>query len=290
MKNLFTHKVIEDSDVYEPFENPYLVSRVSPETEAMMNYDDDEDDTPKLSAEEKEAIKSKEKKYLLAILASFAISLICFMLATRVEALEDTPLMLVPIAGMVIALIFLYKVKQLQWKKNGMDSNSLKDVDFEAMAARADAASKAARAEMSIPDDDVSVEVLPYGYKKKGDKQVPEKKANQFDNTPVSMHVRNGKLCVFDGVGLYEIPLGDIKGYRVYDEDYRIEFWMKEEEPTDEKYAAYRLKKCGILEYKTHTYYGVEVISEATGEVFEMLVPGYDLEELKKVIDIEALD
>ncbi len=289
MKNLFTHKVIEDSDVYEPFENPYLVSRVSPETEAMMNYDDDTDDTPKLSAEEKEAIKSKEKKYMLAIVGSFAFALISAMVVTRVDSLSNTPLMFVPFIGIVVSFIFLFKHKQLQLKKNGMDSNSLKDVDFEAMAARADAASKAARAEMSIPDDDVSVEVLPYGYKKKGDKIVPEKKANQFDNTPLSMHVRDGKLCVFDGVGLYEIPLGDIKGYRVYDEDYRIEFWMKEEEPTDEKYAAYKLKKCGILEYKTHTYYGVEVISEATGEVFEMLVPGYDLEELKKVIDVEAL-
>lgn len=290
MKNLFTHEILSDDDEsYVPYENPYLVSRISPETEAMMNYDDGEDDTPKLSTEEKDAIKSKEKKFLLAILTSFAVSLICFMLATRVAALEDTPLMLVPVAGMVVALIFLYKMKQLQWKKNGMNSSGLKDVDFEAMAQHAEEASTAARAEMGIPDDDVSVEILPYGYKKKGDKNVPEKKAGLFDNSPVSMHVHDGRLCVFDGIGLYEIPLSDIKGYRTYDQDYRIEFWMKDEEPTDEKYAAYKLKKCGILEYKTHTYHGVEVVSEATGETFEMLVPGYDLDELKKVIDLTPL-
>ncbi len=288
MKNLFTHQVVEDSEAYEPFENPYLVSRVSPETEGMMNYDDD-DDTPKISDEEKESIKSKEKKYLLAILVNFGLSLLCFMLATRVEALENTPLIFLPIAGMIAALIFLYKIKQLQWKKNGMDSNGLKDVDFEAMAARIDEASKIARAELGIPDDDVSVEILPHGYKKKGEKQIPEKKANQFDNSPMSMHTKDGKLCIFDGVGLYEIPLGDIKGYRTYDQDYRIEFWLKDDEPTDEKYKEFKLKKCGILEYKTHTYYGVEVVSEATGEIFEMLVPGYDLEELKKVIDVETL-
>lgn len=289
MKNLFTHEILSDDDErYVPYENPYLVSRVSPETEAMMNYDD-ENDTPKLSAEEKEAIRSKEKKYLLAILGSFAFALISAIPVTRVDALMDTPLWLLPLLGIVVSFIFLFKHKQLQWKKNGMDSNSLKDVDFEAMAARMDEASKAARAEMGIPDDDVSVEILPYGYKKKGDKQVPEKKAHQFDNTPLSMHVREGKLCIFDSVGLYEIPLSDIKGYRVYDEDYRIEFWLKEEEPTDEKYGAYKLKKCGLFEYKTHTYYGVEVVSEATGETFEMLVPGYDFEELKKVIDIEAV-
>ena len=289
MKNLFTHEILSDDERYVPYENPYLVSRVSPETEAaMMNYDD-EDDTPKLSDEEKEVIRSKEKKYLLAILGSFAFALISAIPVTRVDALMNTPLWLLPLLGIVVSFIFLFKHKQLQLKKNGLDSTDLKDVDFEAMAARIDEASKAARAEMGIPDDDVSVEILPYGYKKKGDKQVPEKKANQFDNTPLSMHVRDGKLCLFDGVGLYEIPLGDIKGYRVYDEDYRIEFWLKEDEPTDEKYAAYKLKKCGILEYKTHTYHGVEVVSEATGETFEMLVPGYDLEELKKVIDVEAL-
>lgn len=289
MKNLFTHKVIEDSDVYEPFENPYLVSRVSPETEAMMNDDGDETDKPKISDEEKEAIKSKEKKYYGAILISFATSLLLYVLATRAETLKDTPLMFLPLLGMVVALIFLYKLKQLQMKRTGTEMNDLKDIDFEALAARADAASKAARAEMNIPDDDVSVDILPYGYKMKGDKQIPQKKAGQFDNTPVSMHVRDGKLCVFDGIGLYEIPLGDIKGYRVYDEDYRIEFWFKEEEPTDEKYKEFKLKKCGILEYKTHTYYGVEVVSETTGEVFEMLVPGYDLAELKKVIDVAPL-
>ena len=289
MKNLFTHEILSDDERYVPYENPYLVSRVSPETEAsMMNYDD-EDDTPKLSDEEKEAFRSKEKKYLLTILGSFAFALISAIPVTRVDALMDTPLWLLPLLGIVVSFIFLFKHKQLQLKKNGLDSTDLKDVDFEAMAARMDEASKAARAEMGIPDDDVSVEILPYGYKKKGDRMVPEKKANQFDNTPLSMHVRDGKLCLFDGVGLYEIPLSDIKGYRVYDEDYRIEFWLKEDEPTDEKYAAYKLKKCGIFEYKTHTYHGVEVVSEATGETFEMLVPGYDLEELKKVIDVDAL-
>ncbi len=289
MKNLFTHEIRIDDETYVPYENPYLVSRVSPETETMMNYDEYEDGSFKLSDEEKEIIKSKEKKYMLAIVASFAFALISAMAVTRVDSLSNTPLMFVPFIGIVVSLIFLFKHRQLQWKKNGPDAQGIKDIDIEAMAARIDEASKVARAEMCIPDDDVAVEILPYGYKKKGNKQVPQKKGNQFDNTPVSMHVRDGKLCVFDGLGLYEIPLGDIKGYRVYDEDYRIELWMKEEEPTDEKYAAFKLKKCGILEYKTHTYYGVEVVSEATGEVFEMLVPGYDLEELKKVIDVEAL-
>lgn len=290
MKNLFTHEISgDDNETYVPYENPYFVSRVSPETEAMTSYDEDEDDTPKLSDEEKDELKAKEKKCLLAILVSFGVSLICFMLATRVEALKNTPLIYVPIVGMVLLLVFVYRLKQLQSKRTDASTSSLKDMDFEAMAQRADEANKVARAEMNIPDDDVSVEILPYGYKKKGDKTVPEKKANQFDNTPMSMFVKDGKLCIFDGTALYEIPLTDIKGYRVHDEDYRIDFWLKEEEPTDEKYKAFKLKKCGILEYKTHTYYGLEVVSEATGEVFEMLVPGYDLEELKKVIDIEAL-
>lgn len=290
MKNLFTHQILPDEDEsYVPFENPYLVSRVSPEVEAMMQYDDDEDDKPKLTDEEKDALKSKEKKYLLAILISFALTLFSFLVINRTEALTDTPMMLLPIVGAIVMLVFLYQFRRLQWKKNGTNTNDLNDIDFQAMAERIDEASKAARAEMGIPDDDVSVEILPYGYKKKGDKQVPEKKANQFDNSPMSMFVKNDLLCVFDGVGLYGIPLSDIKGYRTYDEDYRIEFWLKDDEPTDEKYAAYKIKKCGILEYKTHTYHGVEVVSEATGEVFEMLVPGYDFEELKKVISPELL-
>ena len=254
-----------------------------------MQYDDDEDDKPKLTDEEKDALKAKEKKYLLGVLISFAFSLFSFIAVNRVKSWADTPLMLVPAIGAIALLVFMYQFRRLQWKKNGSNTNDLNDIDFQAMAERIDEASKAARAEMGIPDDDVSVEILPYGYKKKGDKQVPEKKANQFDNSPMSMFVKQDRLCVFDGVGLYEIPLSDIKGYRTYDEDYRIEFWLKDDEPTDEKYAAYKIKKCGILEYKTHTYHGVEVVSEATGETFEMLVPGYDFEELKKVIALEKL-
>ena len=202
---------------------------------------------------------------------------------------KPLPFHLVSLVGIIAEFIFLYKVKQLQWKKNGMDTNGLKDVDFQALAERIEEAGKTARAEMGIPEDDVSVEILPYGYKKKGDKQIPEKKAHQFDNSPMSMHGKDGKLCIFDCIGLYEIPLSDIKGYRTYDKDYRIDFWLKEEEPTDEKYTEFKVKKCGLLEYKTHTYYGVEVVAEATGEVFEMLVPGYDFDELKKVIDIAPL-
>ncbi len=290
MKNLFTHQVLPDDDEsYVPFENPYLISRVSPEVEAMMGYDDEEDDKPKLSDEEKAEIKAKEKKYLLAILISFAFTLFSFLAVNRIESLADTPLMLVPAAGAIAMIVFLYLFRRLQWKKNGTNTNDLNDIDFQAMAERIDEASKAARSEMQIPDDDVSVEILPFTYKMKGDKQIPEKKTNQFDNSPMSMFVKNDRLCIFDGVGLYEIPLGDIKGYRTYDVDYRIDFWLKDDEPTEEKYAAYKIKKCGILEYKTHTYYGVEVVSEATGEAFEMLVPGYDLDELKKVIDVEAL-
>lgn len=290
MKNLFTHQVLPDDDEsYVPFENPYLVSRISPEVEAMMHYDNEEEEKPKLTDGEKDALKAKEKKYLLGVLISFAFSLFSFIAVNRVKSLADTPLMLVPAIGAIVLLVFMYQFRRLQWKKNGSNADSLKDVDFEAMAARIDEASKAARAEMGIPDDDVSVEILPFTYKIKGEKQIPEKKVGQFDNSPMSMFVKNDRLCIFDGVGLYEIPLSDIKGYRTYDEDYRIEFWFKDEEPTDEKYAAYKLKKCGILEYKTHTYHGVEVVSEATGEVFEMLVPGYDLAELKKIISPDPL-
>ena len=109
MKNLFTHEILSDDERYVPYENPYLVSRVSPETEAMtMNYDD-EDDTPKLTDEEKEAIRSKEKKYLLAILGSFAFALISAIPVTRVDALMDTPLWLLPLLGIVVSFIFLFK-------------------------------------------------------------------------------------------------------------------------------------------------------------------------------------
>lgn len=291
MKNLFTREILsEDDETYVPFENPYLAARVSPETEAMMHDEEGASDRPQDGDEAEKALKAKEKRYMLIALLGFVLMFGSFLWLNNADAFTlFSPLGLVPLGGMIVSFAAIYKLKRLEWKKNGIDEGEGQSVDFEAMAARIEKASKAARAEMRIPDDDVSVEILPYGYKKKGDKLVPEKKARQFDNTPVSMHVRDGKLCIFDGVGLYEIPLDDVRGYRVCDEDYRIDFWLKEEEPTNGQYKGIPVKKCGIFEYKSHTYYSVEIRAEASGEVLEMLVPGYDFEELQRVIDLRPL-
>ena len=68
MKNLFTHEILSDDDeTYVPFENPYLVSRVSSETEQLMHCTPEDHDEPTLSDEEKNALKSKEKTFLLQV-------------------------------------------------------------------------------------------------------------------------------------------------------------------------------------------------------------------------------
>ncbi len=276
MKNLFTHEVFTDSEQYVPYENPYLTARVSSELENRMRYRPLDDLSPEPS-EEQAALKSKEKLYGIMVLISFAFAFVSALVLSRLKLLEHPAMMLIPLAGLVASFVFIYMIKKTEQKKYAAQPPAAK-IDFHEVAERIAEANEEARQALGVPEEACVIEVLPYGYKKKGEKLMPEKKTGQFDNSPMTCYVKDGRCCMFDGIALYEIPLAHFLGYHSYDLDYRIDFWLKEEEPTSEKYTEFKLRKVGLLEYKTHTYYGVDIYDEAIGEAFEMLIPGYDFE------------
>ena len=284
MKNLFTHEVFSDSERYIPYENPYLTARVSPELENKMRYRPLEEPTEEPRPEQ-DKLKTREKIYGIVVLLSFALAFGSAWLLSRLKLLEHPAMMLIPLSGLVISFVFIYMIKRTEQKIHTYDTPAAK-IDFHEVAERIAEANEEARQALDIPEETWVMEILPYGYKKKGDRQIPEKKAGRFDNSPMTCFVRDKKCCMFDGIALYEIPLSHFTGYRTYDKDYRIDFWLKEEEATAEKYASFNLRKVGLLEYKTHTYYGVDVYNEETGEAFEMLVAGYDFDTLKTIVHL----
>lgn len=285
MKNLFTHEILgDDNERYVPYENPYMTARVSPELENKMRYRPSDEPTQEMDPD-REKLKAREKIYGIVVLVSFAFAFGSAWILSRLKLLEHPAMMLIPLAGLVVSFVFIYMIKKTEQKRHVFDPPAAK-IDFHEVAERISEANEEARLALGVPKEACVIEILPYGYKKKGEKQVPEKKAGQFDNSPMTCYVRDGKCCMFDGIAVYELPLSHFIGYRTYDNDYRIDFWLKEDEPTAEKFTKFKLRKVGLLEYRAHTYYGVDVYDEATGEAFEMLVPGYDFEAFLSLVPL----
>ena len=288
MKNLFTHEVSDDRDErYIPYENPYLVDRISPELENKMRYRPWNEPVREAHPEEA-AMKAKEKRYGLLALLSFIFAFAAAGVLSLLKLLEYPVMILIPLAGLVASIVFIYMIKRSTQKRQSFDVPTEK-IDFHEVARRIAEANDEAIQALKIPEDAAVIEILPYGYKKKGGRDIPANKAEQFDNSPMTCYIRDGKLGLFDGIALYEVPCAHLIGYRTYAKDYRIDFWLKDEEPTAEKYAAFRLRKVGLLEYKTFTYYGVDVYDEETGNAFEMLVAGYDFDTFLGLVPLSQV-
>ena len=287
LKNLFAYLNDESSnDIDEAvYENPYETKHAPADLVERMQFHDPEEakegtDTPK-----KHPLRNK---YYLGALLSTLVMLAIFLVSRNVTvATAETVLMILCLPAIIMTYVFLFKAKRSVQKDT--QTNPRDDADIDAQIQKIQQAQKEALAYMGVPEGTVTIDVLPYPYIMKKGKAVYTGKKNTFDNTPMDFYVQNNRLCITDGESLFEIPLSDVVGYRTYDTDYRIEFWLKEEKPDSEKFAPYDLKKAGFFEYKTHTYYGVEIQDGSTGQGYELLIAGYDFDSLKALIDLTPL-
>jgi hypothetical protein len=244
---------------------------------------------PQQPADEGQGDKSPEKKYYLGIAVCFGIALALFMLyrSFRDTAAEGI-LLFLPLIPLVICLVLLYRVKRV-----GNAGSSLPDVsrdELDDYLHRLDQLHKEALTAMGIPEETTVVEILPYPYRMKKGEAVYAGKKDTYDNTPMDFFLRDGKLHITDGEVLYAIPTHDLVGYRTYDASYRVEIWLKDEPVTAEKYLPYDIQRSGLFEYRTRTYFGVEIRDAATGQGYELCIPGYDFALLTGLVDLPCLD
>lgn len=292
LKNLFTYLHEEGGNEIDVavYENPYETNHVPDDLAAQMRITppDEQETTSEQDAERRALRKKYTILSLVCIGVAVALPLVCHMMLppafSQANGWLYLVLALIPLGGY---WYFTYKARR---QMGNIHMSDLEKIDFDAYAERVDKAYKEALTLMGVPDNTVTIEILPYPYVMKKGKAVYGGRKNTFDNTPMEFFVKEGRLCITDGEALFEIPLSDVVGYRTYDVDYRIEFWLKEEAHDSETYADFNIRKSGLFEYKTHTYHGVEIQDGSTGQGYEMLVPRYDFEKLKSLMDLTQLD
>jgi hypothetical protein len=161
--------------------------------------------------------------------------------------------------------------------------------DLEAALDQLKALSDRSRKELSIPQDALNLDVLPFVYKRKDAGRKNCLSGNRFDNKPLWIWRQGSNICLSDYRVVLTIPQEDIQGRITYAKPFTVGMWLKETHFTNGQYKPYHIRPAGLLACRAHTYYGV-VIGQGNGTDYEWLIPGYDWPQIEKLIHIPDLD
>ena len=284
MKNLFSINKTENRDANDFDETPYLAATVSEAVQSKLkgSFAIVEDKmTPHEPTEEEKALKKKSTLYWLlcagCLIAAFAL----FFGGDRTGLYASLPVLHVVDAGLLVAsLVFNFKARRITRKQAEVGNEHIRFDFSEATKQLQEAAAEAAR-ELGVPDQALSVDILPFHYIIKGNEMRPAGKKGHFDNLSVSVYVSDGALCMATAQELFRIPLEEIRGYREYDEDFELDMWLKPEESDSDKYREYGLRRSGMMGRRGHGYFGIDV-----GGEFEILVPCYDFPPVRELLHL----
>ncbi|MBQ3507215.1 MAG: hypothetical protein IJA91_01590 [Clostridia bacterium] len=287
MKNLFSVNKTYDREANDFDENPYLAARVSDKIQNKMasafSIVEDEYATHEPTEEEK-ALKKQGNLYWLLCLGCLVAAAVLFFGGERAGLYTSMPFLHLIDAGLLIAsIVFNFKARRISRRQSSLNENNV-TVDFTEASKRLEEAAAEAARELGVPEGALSVDILPFHYRIKGDTPVPVGKRNRFDNLSVSMYTEAGHLCLATARELYRVPLSDIRGYREYDEDFEIDMWLKPEDFDSEKYAEFSIRKSGFFARRMHGYYGLDLSGE-----FEVLIPCYDFAQVKDFLHIPEI-
>ncbi len=288
MKNLFAINRTDNEEATDLDQNPFVAAHVSDEVRYKLDhaFDDPEaEPVPEPDSEEVAAQKRIIRRNWIIFGVMFGVALLLSLL-DRIQPESDnalSPLLDVAIILMIASLFFYYKAKRMS---NKLRSTAIptRDTDIEAATARLTEAAELASDELGVPKGATALEVLPYHYRIKDGEAVPAAKKGHFDNIATSAWVDGGDLCLATAQELFRVPLAAMRGYRAVDEVYQIDFWLKDEEPDDEKYKEFEIRRAGYLGKKCRWYYVVEIEGD-----YEMWIPGYDWAVLTGLVSLQEL-
>lgn len=283
MKNLFSINKTENPDASGFDATPYHAATVSEEVRAKLKgaFSIVEEETaPREPTPEERALRKQGNRYWMLCFGCLLLAVLLFFGGSQLGLYEAVPLLYaLDLALLAVSIFFNLKAKKINRKVNEAQGDSLK-MDFsEASRKLEEAAAEAAR-ELGVPDTALTLDVLPYHYKVKGDTLLRVGKAGKFDNLAVSVFIREDKLCFATAQELFAVPLSEVKGFREYDEDFEIDMWLKPEESDSDKYREFGLRKVGFLGRKGHGYVGLKLGADA----YEVLIPGYDWEPIRALL------
>ena len=288
MKNLFSVNKTHSPEASDFDEVPYLSARVSEEVKAKLTSAfsfAEEEPVHREPTEEEKAMGRQGRFYWILCVVCFLSAMILFFGGSRMNLYESMPaLHILDLGLLVAAIVFNFKARRISRKQTSLHEGRV-NLDFSEATKRLEEAAGEAARELGVPEGALSVDILPFHYKMKGDTPVPTGKKNRFDNLSVSMYVEDSHLCMATAQELYRIPLDELKGYRTYDEDFEIDMWLKPEEHNSEAYAEFGIRKSGFFSRKAHGFFGLDIDGR-----YEVLIPCYDFPVFQKLVEIKCLD
>ncbi len=270
MKNLFSINKSASDGAAAFDDNPYLARRVSLALRERIDHAFDvlkeEPAAPPLS-DEQTAIKKRGRILWCVGIATLVAAIALFLIA---GSNTEKWLLVLQFALLIASVVTTFLARRIDAKLHVVHRESL-DVHFEAASERLNAIAEDAARELGVPKGAASLEILPYQYKMAGEREMRVGKRSHFDNISTSAWIEGDILCLATAQELFRIPLSAIITTRPVDEDYEIDFWLKDEAYDSETYKEFNIRPAGMLGKKAHGYHAVELKGD-----YEFFVPDYD--------------
>lgn len=142
-----------------------------------------------------------------------------------------------------------------------------------------------AREELCVPDTALELDVFPFVYCRKGEKQVSQDRKDRFQSVLTLAWRRGNELCLSDGSCTLCIPTDALRARMDYDRPFVVDMWLHDQRPDEGRFQPYHLKQTGLLSVKGRGLHGI-VITAPSGDSYELLIPGYDLPQLEKLVTL----
>ncbi len=285
MKNLFSINKTDkkDSTGFDP--TPYTAAHVSDEVRDRLAHAFDdcvEEPARREPTPEERELRRRSRLFWIGGMVALVIAVAIFILNGQSEE-PNTTLTVVQFALLLGSIVLSFLGKRIT-QKLAVEQQNATSADMSAVTARLEEASAAAARELGVPKGAANLDILPLHYKLTDKGTVRVGRKNHFDNITVAAWVEDGALCLATAQELFRLPLTALRGYRVADEDFEIDYWLKSDPPDSDTYAAYNIRPAGLFAKKCRKWYAIDVDGE-----YEVLVPSYDWDILTTLVPLNEL-
>lgn len=284
MKNLFSIDRTDDEFRVSIDDNPFVTARLSDEklkemTDIRLQVIGHDDSRPKVKASP-----------LLWVGLALMVLAIVPVLIFRSSLFEGGRLWIAfaDLLLLIASAVCIGAAGRAQRRDMAAAYSQETRLDFEEAMERMNQLTRASRKELNIPNRTVEVDVLPYLYRRAGEKKKDLSKKGHFDNIPVLIWKYGGMVCLSDCRSVLTIPETAFVGYNTYNEPFTVATWVKNVSCESAKYKAYGLRTFGMMSVRGQKYHGV-VIRAESGDVYELRIPCYDLPELERLLGLREL-
>lgn len=188
------------------------------------------------------------------------------------------------LAGLCLIIWLILTIIGHRREKTVMESDEINLLNL-----NSDTISKNIYAELHVPQDAQTVDIISFSYKmKNGEPQAATKgfENSAYTNFEYKLFKDSDSIYLADLEGKYRFPLQALRKIQTVNKNIVLPFWNKDEEPNKGIYKKYKLSvdKFGSINFKP--YHILEL--EHNGEIWGIYFPSYELPEFEKVTGLTA--